>query len=738
MLKDNRTFEVANTEAKFAWIMSSHAKRLILMNYKLLNCEKMKVSLFKENYLAPQTLQLSILMERIQSKKHAGKVTGFREYLRQVLPGDRCPEDKKPPLVLFASLFGGKENPRQWIAYSGLVVVEVNELTGRKEAETIRDRAAQCMPTMTTFVGSGGRSVKIVTRFTCPDGSLPLARREAELFHAHAYRRAASFYRLELDREISWKEPSLDKGCRLSYDPGLYFNPQAIALTLEQPLEMPAQYHWQTAPEEKRTAGADPWRQSLPGWEEEERLAFLFDVTLQETISQAESRANCRESEAFLIRLAENCFRSGIPEELAIKRIRFYSRLGENETRMRVMIRNAYRLEKGFGERSVVPPVQLLALQMDEFMKRRYELRRNLLKKTVEYKERAALFARFHPVNEEALNTISMQAHLEGLNFWDRDVKRYVCSNRIPLFNPLEDYLSSLPAWDGRDHIRMLSDSLPTDHPHWTLCFYRWFLGMVAQWKGLNRMHANCLVPLLSGEQSTGKSTWCKRILPPELQEYYSENLDMTTRRNAELTLNRFALINLDEFDSIPENKQPLLKHLLQLPEVTTKRPYGQHTEVLSRYASFIATCNPLDILTDPTGSRRFLCVEVKSQIQYEQFIDYPQLYAQAIAALRNGERYWPDRQEELLITGYNEAFARMSPEEQYLLTHYQPADETDDSGEWFSPVDLLSQIQQIGKIKSNRTTLIAFGRILRKHHFPRKHTSRGNLYKAKRVEDKG
>lgn len=698
----------------------------------------MKVSLFKENYLTPQTLQLTLLMERMRSEKQAKKVTGFRECLRQTLPGDHCPEEKKPPLVLFASVFGGKENPRQWMAYNGLVVVEVNELTGQKEAEIIRQRAAECMPTTAAFVGSSGRSVKIVTRFTRPDGSLPQDRREAELFHAHAYRRAASFYRLELDREISWKEPSLDKGCRLSFDPGLHFNPQAIAVTLSQPLEMPAQYHWKNAPEENHVAQTDPWKKSFPDWEEEERLVFLFDIILQETISQAEAHAEWRQSEAFLARLAENCFRSGIPEETAVKRIRVYSHLGANETRLRIILRNAYRLEKGFAERPLVPPVQLLALQMDEFIKRRYELRRNLLKKTVEYKERAALFARFRPVNEEALNTISLQAHLEGLNFWDRDVKRYVCSNRIPLFNPLEDYLSSLPAWDGRDHIRMLSDSLPTDHPHWTLCFYRWFLGMVAQWKGLNRMHGNCLAPLLSGEQSTGKSTWCKRILPPELREYYSENLDMTARRNAELALNRFALINLDEFDSIPESKQPLLKHLLQLPEVTTKRPYGHHTEVLPRYASIIATCNPPDVLTDPTGSRRFLCVEVKGKISNEQFVDYPQLYAQAVAALKSGERYWPDRQEEELITGYNEGFTRMSPEEQFLLSYYQPADETDQAGEWISPVDLLRRIQQAGKIKSNRTTLISFGRILRKHHFPRKHTSGGNLYKVKRVEDNG
>ncbi len=689
----------------------------------------MKVTLLKDYYVAPRLMELSDVMELMRSGKQAKKVLAFRNEIMHSFPETKIPEEKKTQKVFFSSVFGGSGINKQWAGYSGIMMVEVNNIAGIAEAEAIRQKAAECLQTLATFIGSSGQSVKILTVFTRPDGTLPTSYQEAACFHAHALKRSANFYRMLIGQEIILKETLLDDYCRLSYDPSLYFNPHAAHITMEQPLGMPGEDILHNPKEINK----DPWERMMHGWEREERIAFLFDMALQETLRHHD---RAEEPEAFMIALAENCFRSGVPEEEAVKRIRLYSKLGEYEKRVRTAIHNVYQLEKGFGTKPVMPSVQRLAFEMEEFMERRYDLRRNILKKQVEYREKAALFSRFHPLTDEALNTISLQAHEEGLDFWDRDVKRYLYSNRIPHYNPVDDYLSHLPAWDGQDHIRKLADTLPTDNPHWPLCFYRWFLGMVAQWKGINRMHGNCVVPLLSGEQSTGKSTWCKHLLPPELRDYYAENLDLSARRNAELALNRFALINLDEFDSIPENRQPLLKHLLQLPEVTIRRPHRSHTEVLPRYASFIATCNPSDVLTDPTGSRRYLCVEVKDKILYEQFINYPQLYAQALTALKQGERYWPDRQEELLMTEYNEAFSRLSPEEQMLLSFFRPVSPESVTGEWISAIDILTYITKHSKIKPGRTNMTLFGRILRKHNFSRRHTAAGNFYKTEKLKE--
>ena len=130
-------------------------------------------------------------------------------------------------------------------------------------------------------------------------------------------------------------------------------------------------------------------------------------------------------------------------------------------------------------------------------MKRRYEFRRNMLAGEVEFRARGSYYIHFAPVTETVLNSIGLNAQAEGLALWDRDVKRYVYSDRVPVFYPLEDYLEYLPEWDGKDHIRALADTLPTANAQWRNLFYIWFLSMIAHWYRREHLHANSSLPLL-------------------------------------------------------------------------------------------------------------------------------------------------------------------------------------------------------------------------------------------------
>ena len=100
--------------------------------------------------------------------------------------------------------------------------------------------------------------------------------------------------------------------------------------------------------------------------------------------------------------------------------------------------------------------------------------------------------------------------------------------------------------------------------------------------------------------------------MPPSECSYYTDSLDFSRKKDVELSLNRFALINIDEFDQVSATQQGFLKHILQKPVVNARRPYGTSVVEMRRYASFIATSNHKDLLTDPSGSRRFICIEVK------------------------------------------------------------------------------------------------------------------------------
>lgn len=198
-------------------------------------------------------------------------------------------------------------------------------------------------------------------------------------------------------------------------------------------------------------------------------------------------------------------------------------------------------------------------------MQRRYEFRYNTMTTVTEYRERNTFCFCFRPISNRIRNSIAMNARLEGLNLWDRDVVRYLDSDRIPIFNPIEDFLFRLDIhWDGRDRIRELATRVPCNNTHWPDLFYRWFLNMVAHWRQTDRKYANCTVPLLVGPQAYRKSTFCRSLLPPELQAYYTDRIDFSNKRDAELSLNRFALINMDEFDQNRVSQQAFLKHILQ------------------------------------------------------------------------------------------------------------------------------------------------------------------------------
>ena len=117
-------------------------------------------------------------------------------------------------------------------------------------------------------------------------------------------------------------------------------------------------------------------------------------------------------------------------------------------------------------------------------------------------------------------------------------------------------------------------------------------------------MHANNTSPILVGRQGTHKSTFCREMIPPALRAYYTDSIDFSQKRDAELYLNRFALINIDEFDQITLPQQGFLKHILQKPVVNLRKPHGRSVLELQRYASFIGTSNQKDLLTDPSGSQ--------------------------------------------------------------------------------------------------------------------------------------
>ena len=286
----------------------------------------------------------------------------------------------------------------------------------------------------------------------------------------------------------------------------------------------------------------------------------------------------------------------------------------------------------------------------------------------------------------------------------------------IRLFDPIGDYLWALyDKWDGKDHIRKLARTVPTRNPHWEDWFYTWFLGMVHQWQVSNlAKYGNQAVPLLISTQGWNKTTFCEQLLPPELSFGYTGNLQIDDKKQVLQQMAQMLLINLDEFNQIsPRTQQGFLKNIITLSSVKIKRPYGRHVEAFPRRASFIATTNLPDVLADPSGSRRFLGVELTAPIDVSTPPNHEQLYAQAMQALHQHEPYYFGPAETQQIMESNRQFSVKTAAEQFFFDYFEPAANKSE-GEWMTTTAILNLLKEkVGVSLLKPTSVEAFGRKL-------------------------
>ena len=354
-------------------------------------------------------------------------------------------------------------------------------------------------------------------------------------------------------------------------------------------------------------------------------------------------------------------------------------------------------------------------MRMIGFLCKKYDFRYNSVMKFTEYRPKDKDYWGYQPVDARVQKRMTLEVQLANIRVSIKDVRNYLESDLLSTYNPVEDFLFKCAGkWDGKDYIRALAHTVPTDNPYWEDWFYTWFLAMVNQWRSYShRKYGNSVAPLLISKQGYNKSTFCRSLVPPELQWGYNDNLVLSEKRQVLQAMCQALLLNLDEFNQIsPQVQQGFLKNIIQLPSVKMKPPYGSHVQEFPRMASFIATSNMEDILSDPSGNRRFLGVELTGPIDVSQLPNYEQLYAQALAALQAGEKTYFDAEQTKLIMASNRKFEVISPVDQYFNLYF---DLTDDAklGEYLTAAEIFQELKSHIGSSVKLSNLISFGRKL-------------------------
>lgn len=634
-------------------------------------------------------------------------------------------EKKKLPSVTFSANYRGGRSNATLVKYLGYIVIDIDHLS-KEELARILQTVRACNYTRIAFISPKGMGLKIIAHTQRPDGTLPDTIQEIEDFHNAAYNKVASFYSQLCQTEIDTSGQDVGRTCLLSYDPGIYFNRDATPFIVEQP---PLFYKTQ---KKKKTPGRKKQEtDNNPVSEETARNYHSSHASLMVTLNYYHNKSE-KYTEGnrnnYLHHLACKYNRHGIPEQEAAAFIKsLFTDLPAEETDS--LIASAYAHTEEFNTNKL-NSTQKRMLQIEQHISECYETRYNELLHIMEYRRRVSETEQpdpFRILDDRMENSIWMEMNELGYACNVKMIQNLIYSDFSSSYHPIRKYFKELPEWDGIDYIRILADSVRTNHQSfWTECLERYLVGMCAAATQDDVVNHTVLL-LCSEVQNIGKTTFINNLLPPELRTYLSTGLINPNSKDDLAKIAQSMLINLDEFEGMSGRDLNTFKDLVTRKVISIRLPYARRSQNFPHTASFAGTCNYQEILHDTTGTRRFLCFHADS-IEFIK-INYTQLYAQIKHLLNTpGYQYWFTQEDNNRIEKNNEDFIFHSPEEELVLTHIRKP-------ERFEKVQYLT-VSEIAELIRERTgyqysigAKIQIGKVMVKHNFESKKGRNGRRY---------
>lgn len=665
------------------------------------------------------------IVSAIGSPKYRNTVESVRRIFLEQGEKAANEEKKKLPSVTFSANYRGGRSNATLVKYLGYIVIDIDHLS-KEELARILQTVRACSYTRIAFISPKGMGLKIIAHTQRPDGTLPDTIQEIEDFHNAAYNKVASFYSQLCQTEIDTSGQDVGRTCLLSYDPGIYFNRDATPFIVEQP---PLFYKTQ---KKKKTPGRKKQETDNNPVSEETALNYHSShaslmVTLNYYHNKSEKYTEGNRNN-YLHHLACKYNRHGIPDQEAAAFIKsLFTDLPAVETDS--LIASAYAHTEEFNTNKL-NSTQKRMLQIEQHISECYETRYNELLHIMEYRRKVSETEQpdpFRILDDRMENSIWMEMNELGYACNVKMIQNLIYSDFSSSYHPIRKYFKELPEWDGTDYIRILADSVRTNHQSfWTECLERYLVGMCAAATQDDVVNHTVLL-LCSEVQNIGKTTFINNLLPPELRTYLSTGLINPNSKDDLAKIAQSMLINLDEFEGMSGRDLNTFKDLVTRKVISIRLPYARRSQNFPHTASFAGTCNYQEILHDTTGNRRFLCFHADS-IEFIK-INYTQLYAQIKHLLNTpGYQYWFTQEDNNRIEKNNEDFIFHSPEEELVLTHIRKP-------ERFEKVQYLT-VSEIAELIRERTgyqysigAKIQIGKVIVKHNFESKKGRNGRRY---------
>ena len=556
-----------------------------------------------------------------------------------------------------AARFEGGRQQKNIVEYTGLSLVDIDHIAEEDMARVL-DLVRADEHTLLAYTTLSGEGLRILFRYEIQGEKSS----ESIPSYKQAFAEGNKYYEYLVSLPTDGQCKNVGRISTIAYDENLYYNPEAIPFTIKL--------------EEKKPVGR-PRRV--------ERSKMTVERCEPLVLRELEQRGIVYEAGTYNKYVSAACYemnRYGVPEEQcrewAVNRFNDY-----NTPDVEAIVRSCYQQTDEHGTVKPKPERKYATVEdIEEFLSSRIQLRYNTIARIVEVSQLPSIEggdgggSLYVPFQDKDLNSLWREMSKTcGMRVIKDDMCSVIRSDFAQQYNPFEEYIRALPAWDGvTDYIGRLASSVTvaSDADEWREVFRKWFVGFIAGLFMPDEVNHGILVFI--GEQGKYKSTWFYYLLPEELRRYFLIKLmDGYITKDDLFNIAQSALVCLEEIDNMKQKELNQLKALTTMRTISARPAYGRFNEHLPHIASFCATGNNPFFLTDDSTNRRFLTFEVIGiEPPQEYDFQYEGLYAQAYALWKQGFRYWFNEEDNRATSRRNRDFEAPSRERELIAKYYR------------------------------------------------------------------
>lgn len=672
------------------------------------------------------------ILHEIKTGKYRPGIT----YLRKSLAENKLEayEKAKKSLPAFtpSGKFVGGRKMEFLEAYSNFIILDIDKLS-QTDLQNAKHKANQSEYTYASFISPSGNGLKILVKVNTTKED-----------HKETFLAIQKHYETLLNHEIDKSGKDITRLCFYSFDDNLYHNEAAKTFVTGEQNEMLSSRAESRG--EMRLSATNSNQSSHTELVEvrqtdnqqptTENSEAIYSHCIRFTEKKVQYATGSRN--VFVHQLACNLNRKGISLNEALSFI--LTDFGYDEKEVTQTVHSAYGNIHEFGKDETIhkpkkpktenrqpttsaadeddedkpKPTQIDRLEL--FLSTRYVFRHNMVSGKLEFQYFGK--KKWHVMNDFIENSMLRECLKGRIKTNLSSLRNLLYSDFCELYNPFEDYFYNLPSYDEKtDYILELANTITTTKQDlWQECFKKWIVAMVGC--VLDDKVINHTVIVFSGKQGLGKTTWVEKLVPRKLKEYLFSGTINPNNKDTLVQLSECMLINLDELENLNRSEIGSLKEIITKTQIRMRKAYGHNNETMPRRASFAGSVNTAQFLNDSTGSRRFLCFEVEN-IQYQHEINIDNVLSQALYLFKTGFRHWFDQEEIKNITENNEQYQLRSPEEELLLTWFEPCDR-ENATHYLNASQIAAKLAERAKITITDGTINKIGKALKKHNFTR------------------